>query len=335
MGMGLINNLLSKLSETEMRVGDAITEYRLGLFKPFNGLLENISLPDGFDKDRIKIFWPSIYGWGLEHKWFIPLLSEFRRNFDVELKPIPYYENALIFEIQIDDQTYPIAIDRFDKTEINEKCISKVAVYFKMQFSSQGYAQENVLPGGFIPAHSSVYLNLQSLRDLRAQCNFRYDSYGRFGNRFAKTIRGQAMGKLTNQREFIHQGGMGRVRYQRSLAEVAQSKVCVDLPGNGPLCFRLIDYFAVGSCIVAYPHQANFPVPLVPGKHIVYCKEDLSDLIELCHYYATHDDERETIASNARTYFDEHLCRPRLASYYINSILAQTQNVTYTSQSQE
>jgi spore maturation protein CgeB len=78
---------------------------------------------------------------------------------------------------------------------------------------------------------------------------------------------------------------------------------------------------AIGSCVIAYPHKARLNVPLIDRKHIVYCKEDFSDLIDLCEYYLTHDDEREQIARNAREFFDLNLHKDNLVRYYLRTCL--------------
>lgn len=315
-------------SQTIMKLDDHITEARIRRFKPFPGLIEPLRLIDNFDASRITIYWPSRYGWGMTQKWLTPILNEFRRHFKVVFKPIPHYDGAVVIEVGIDGQVYPVAIDRFDLVQVNHECAANMTIYFKMQFALAGYREKNIVPGGFIPARSSAYLNLKRLRQLRDHQDFSFDVYGRFGKRFAKILRGQAVDLLCEQTVFAYQGGLGRVSYQESLEEVSRSKVCVDLPGQGPLCFRLIDYLAVGACVVAYPHQARLPVPLEHGKHIVYCREDMSDLVDLCRYYCDHAAEREAIAQNARSYFDRYLCRPQLASYYINAILALTGHVS-------
>ena len=319
--MGILKQSEIELKASWMQIRDSINEIRLTDSKT-DGLLTNfLNLPHNLDPQRICIIWPSEYGWSLVHKWVFPLLSEFKRNFAVKFKPLPKYCNVIYFEVEINGKTYPFAIDTYDKVEINKKCASKAKTYFKMQYATEGYSFNNIVPGGFVPANSSIYLHLNKVRKIRNSQSFIYEVYGRFGSRFAKTIRRQATEKLAAQNKFSYEGGIGRVSYKKSLYEIAASKVCVDLPGHGPLCFRLIDYLAVGSCIVAYPHKAKLPVPLTPGKEIVYCQEDLSDLNDICEYYINHDREREEIARASRAYFDTHLRRPVLASYYINTII--------------
>ncbi len=310
-----------QLKANWMRANDLVTEARLTSAKTSGSLANKINLPEGFTPQQIRIFWPSSYPWPLTHKWLFPLLSEFRRNFVVNFKSMPTYENAIFIEVEVDGKIYPIAIDAFDKVEINERCAAEVMVYFKMQYATEGYAASNIVPGGFIPAYSNIYCYLDQVRKIRDRQTYLYDAYGRFGGRFAKNIRGQAVEKLSSQTQFSYQGGIGRVSYKESLFEVARSKVCIDLPGYGPLCFRLIDYLAVGACIIAYPHQAKLPVPLTPGQEIIYCREDLSDLNDLCEFYINNDKERESVAQAARAYFDTYLSRPNLASYYVNTVL--------------
>jgi spore maturation protein CgeB len=126
---------------------------------------------------------------------------------------------------------------------------------------------------------------------------------------------------LQNQRRFHYEGSLQIVRHSQSLHESAQAKVCIDLPGNGDFCFRLIDYLGIGACVVAAPHGTLLHVPLEEGKHIVYAKEDLSDLVELCQYYLEHEEQRSAIARASRDFFDRYLHRDQLAGYYLSKCL--------------
>src|SRR5690606_4568761 len=133
-----------------------------------------------------------------------------------------------------------------DSVSLDPARAREVAVYFKLQHRKGGYGIDNVVPGGYVPASSEIYGYLPYLRALRDRRRFRQDVAGRFGLQAAADVRRRAMGALAAQTRLSYGGG-AKLRYSRSLVEIATSRVCVDLPGNGPLCFRLVDYLAVGA----------------------------------------------------------------------------------------
>ena len=108
--------------------------------------------------------------------------------------------------------------------------------------------------------------------------------------------------------------------YRKYLFEIPRAKVCVDMPGGGDLCTRLIDYLAVGSCIVKPPPSSRLPIRPMDGIHVVYCASDLSDLGDVCAQLIRDDEEREAIARNARDFFDRYLHRRQLADRYLSAI---------------
>lgn len=72
------------------------------------------------------------------------------------------------------------------------------------------------------------------------------------------------------------------ISYPGCLKEIARARICIDLPGNGPICHRQIDYLAVGACVIGPKPPVALPVELRDGEEIVYAKPDLSDLLERC-----------------------------------------------------
>jgi hypothetical protein len=113
-------------------------------------------------------------------------------------------------------------------------------------------------------------------------------------------------------------GGQTKVRYGSFLREVARSRICIDLPSYSPITFRLIDYLAIGCCVIGPPHQSRLHVPLEDRVHVVYCKPDYSDLEELCVHYLSHDVERRRLVEASRRFFDTYLRREQLAAYYLS-----------------
>jgi hypothetical protein len=265
------------------------------------------------------ILWPTEYEWAPAHQWVDGLLHEFHRSAVVERVPIPQpYPGIVVFHVRRERFDHAIAIDYSDYSILNEECAAECVLYFKMQFDKDGYGRDHVVPGGFVPRSADIYSYLSRLRAARDEQSFRYDVYGRFGRDFATEIRAKAAEILQNQNRFQYEGGLSKVRYSRSLREITRARLCIDLPGNGAFCFRLVDYLAVGACVISYPHRNRLPLPLVDRKHIVYCRADLSDLSDLCEQYLQDEAERERICRASREYFDAHLHRRCLARYYLD-----------------
>lgn len=268
----------------------------------------------------LRIRWPNKYQWDAASDWVDVLKSGFRRHVRIEIVdniPQPY-KGTVVFQIAIGNTYRDVAIGYSDYMPIDDLCAKSCDLYFKMQYDRNGYGCDHVVPGGYVPDGKRLYFQLARLRRVRDTRDFRFDVNGRFGLNYAREIREKAVNILTDQKAFSFEGGMKTVSYSEFLKEVARSKVCIDLPGLGDFCFRLMNYLAVGACVIAYPHRTSLHIPLIDRKHIVYCKEDFSDLAELCEYYLENDDEREQIAQNAREFFDLYLHKDNLVKYYLH-----------------
>ncbi len=271
----------------------------------------------------VSIRWPIKYEWDAASDWVEFLKAGFKRYVTVDLVDdiAQAYKGTVVFEIVISGRPRLVAVGYSDYLPIDEDCARQCDLYFKMQYDANGYAAPNVVPGGYVADGKRLYRRLNKLRKLRDQRAYSNDVTGRFGLAYAREIREKATGMLIAQHRFGFEGGMNPIAYAEFLNEIAHSRICIDLPGLGPFCFRLINYLAIGSCVVAYPHTAQMHVPLVDRRHIVYCKPDMSDLVELCEYYLAHDDEREQIALNARDFFDRYLHKENLVRYYLRTCL--------------
>jgi Glycosyl transferases group 1 len=276
------------------------------------------------DLERVEIRWPTVYEDAI-HARFEPILRDnFRQLVTVVPVTLPQpYPGITMFQFTYDGHVHDIVLDLWDDVSVNAEAERRCSVYFKLQHLAEGYGSEKVVPGGFIQHRARLEQFLPRLRRIRAAQDFRYDAYGRFGLQFATDIRSAGVRLLSEQDAFAYEGGMRKVRFGEALREVARSKVCVDLPGNGPFCYRLIDYLAIGSCVIAARHDTVLHVPLVDRRDIVYAQPDLSDLVELCDYYVHHDAEREEIARHSREFYDRHLAWRQLAAYYLHTCLTR------------
>ena len=265
--------------------------------------------------------------------WAEQILTGLRANgARIEYRDIPQHPSTpfhvLLAEIDAGHGTHAVAFDLDDWPEVVEPIAEDALLYFKIQYARNGYRQANVVPGGYHLANNIAYRYLPLLRALRSRRRFRYDVYGRFGLRYGgMEIRRRAFELLRAHPEFRFEGSLFRYPggpddypYRRYLFEIPYAKVCIDMPGAGDLCTRLVDYLAVGACVVGPPPYTRLPIRLVDGVHVVHCAPDLSDLGAICAELVRDDAERERIARNARDFFDRYLHRRRLAAYYLEQI---------------
>jgi hypothetical protein len=234
------------------------------------------------------------------------------------------YPSIVLLEVLLDGKRHEVAIDQRDFLDIDEKCADRCLVYFKRQFAVGGYPEANVVPGGYVPLKQQTLH--RHLAQLRRETRASHDVYAKFSLAYSPEVRGRVLDLLKQQTRFSFTGGSRLSMYTEYLRDIRRSRVCVDVPGVGPLSYRLVEYLAVGSCIVSYPHEAQLHVPLVDRKHVVYVKRDLSDLVDLCDHYLNNPVERRELAENARRYFDKYLHRDQLAAYHLHSILARLPN---------
>jgi hypothetical protein len=219
------------------------------------------------------------------------------------------------------ERTLSFAIDFFDEPVVDADVAAEVDLYFKLQFIRGGYPQPNVVPGGYVQPRTEPHDHFCRLRKYGA-AHPGDRVYGRFGATYGEGPRRRAVELLEGRPALGYRGGMGIVPYVQSLQEAAAAAVCVDLPGRGPFCYRLVDYFAVGACVVAAPHPTRMPVELEDRVNIVLAREDLSDLPDLCEWLLEDEPARRRIGAAAGEYFDRHLHYLPLAGLYLRSIAA-------------
>jgi len=227
------------------------------------------------------------------------------------------FAGLVICGLELRGLMHYMALDYYDFPHVNEAAAAKVEAYFKLQFRVEGYAARNVLPGGYVSGGSVLYRHWCRLRSLHNSRPPQADVFGRFGLRFSTDIRQRAIEILSADPRFTFSGGVRRTEQSRYLREMALARVCIDLPGQGPFCYRLVEAMAMGCCVVGPPHAARLPVPLQNGVEIAYCAPDLSDLRDVCWRYVSDEQARRAVGSRAAAYFDRHLHPIRLAERYL------------------
>lgn len=273
------------------------------------------------DRARLTVRWPRVYQWSEADTWVGPIRHGMSRLVAVIPDEIPQLHRGIVaIKVELDGVPHDVIIDYSDYPDCDSELLDRAALYFKMQCPPD--AHPRAIPGGFVTASDQIYRFLPRLRALRDRRAFTHDVYGRFSIGYATDTRRKAIALLSDQHRFSYEGGAKMNSYPGYLKEIARARICIDLPGNGALCFRQIDYLAVGACVIGPKPAVALPVELRDGEEIVYTKPDLSDLLDRCEQYLSDDGGREWIAANARAYFDRCLDRNQLGAYYLSTVLS-------------
>jgi hypothetical protein len=270
----------------------------------------------------IAVRWPSRYREQVAESFVEPIKDGLAAIATLTAADIEQpYDGIALIEVDIGGDRRRVAIDYSDLTLVNARCAADVDTYFKFQCLREGYAEiANVRPGGYVASSAFVYANWCRLRSLRRRAAASSDVFGRFGLRWGAEVREAAVRLLEAAPDIAFSGGTRFTQHGRYMREMARSKVCVDMPGQGPFCCRMVDGMAMGCCVVARRQSTVLPVDLRDGVEIVYCRDDLSDLVDLCRAYALDERLRSPIEAAAARYFDEHLHPVRLAEHYLRTL---------------
>jgi glycosyltransferase involved in cell wall biosynthesis len=268
------------------------------------------------------VHWPTAYEHRNAARFVEPIRAALGRLAPLRATAIEQpVAGLVIFGLECAGEIHRVALDYFDIDAISEVALDTVDVYFKMQFRESGYDAPNVFPGGYVAGAGPLYRHWCRLRRLRAAGASSSDVFGRFGLHGSE-LRGRAIEILAADGRFRFVGGGRPAEQLRYLREMARARVCIDLPGRGPFCYRLVEAMALGCCVVAVPHRARLPVRLAADVEIAYCAPDLSDLADVCLRYVEDADARDALGSAAAAYFDRNLHPLRLARYYLDTTVA-------------
>ena len=145
--------------------------------------------------------------------------------------------------------------------------------------------------------------------------------YGRFGAaREKQDVRSDAISLLQTQDRFRFQGGARAVWWGEYVDEMCDARLCLDLPGRGEFCYRLIEYLAVGACVIGPELQTEMPVPLESGMHLVRVPRNLDRLVDECERLLGDSGRRNAISAAAEDYFDRYLALEQLGAYYVDTL---------------
>ncbi|MGB3751738.1 MAG: glycosyltransferase, partial [Arcobacteraceae bacterium] len=90
------------------------------------------------------------------------------------------------------------------------------------------------------------------------------------------------------------------------LQELSACKIGLNLRGAGWDTLRFWELSALGSFMISQKLNIKIENGFTNNKNIIYCEDDISDLVELCDYYLKHENKRIKIAQNAKKHIYEH-----------------------------
>jgi hypothetical protein len=271
---------------------------------------------------RVSITWPSRYQWAHAAGFTETVKTALARLGVLRVEPTSQvHPGVVMLSCLVDGRAIMVALEYSDNHDfINEQALADCSLYIKFQFREKGYPDSRIIRGGYPVTGLDYYRYYRAFRK-RYVGGRRIDVLGRFGYRFQEELRRKAVEMLSAAPDIDFVGRGPRVRYSRFLREAASARLCLDLPGNGPFTFRVPEFLGLGSCMIAPRYTTALHEPLVPGVHYVAIADDLSDLLDSCRYYLSHDHEREKIAIAGREFFDRYLHCDHLAAYYVRNIL--------------
>jgi glycosyltransferase involved in cell wall biosynthesis len=216
-----------------------------------------------------------------------------------------------LFEVHVGKTVVRCAYDYSDYPLVSEDILAQVDIYFKKSVSPQVNLPK-VVSLGFYAKNPRLLARARSIY-LKRRPDKRFGVYGRFGSwTDSQPYRRTLVNRLRNSAvDFT--GGFGTVIYPAYLRELMQSKIAVDVPGQAPASPRLVEAMALGALVVCAKPACVFPEQIIDGVHYVSFKEDISNVVEICHALLADDERRQRIAQDAMLFFDRNFSPESMA----------------------
>jgi len=140
-------------------------------------------------------------------------------------------------------------------------------------------------------------------------------------------IRTQALGLLEDRFDCRANGstkGQTFRKYKRKgnayILELSASKIACNFRGVGWDTLRYWEIPGVQTLMISGRPGIIIPDNFKHEEHVIFCKDDLSDLIDKANYFLTHDKEREEIATRAFEYVNTHHTHVARARYFLQHL---------------
>ncbi|MFV2004044.1 MAG: glycosyltransferase [Gammaproteobacteria bacterium] len=101
------------------------------------------------------------------------------------------------------------------------------------------------------------------------------------------------------------------------LKDLGRSRISCNFRGVGWDTLRYWEIPAVGALMVSQKPGIDIPDNFVHGEHVVFCKDDLSDLTGLIDYHLSHRDEAAEMTAEANRHLLKHHTHIKRAEFLI------------------
>ena len=104
------------------------------------------------------------------------------------------------------------------------------------------------------------------------------------------------------------------------LEELSRCKITLNFRGAGWDTLRYWEVPAIGRMMLSQKPQIVIPNNLKHEESVVFCRDDLSDLLERCTYYLKNEKKREAIAEKAKKHILQYHTDVKRAEYILSNI---------------
>jgi hypothetical protein len=233
----------------------------------------------------------------------------------------PYDIRGEIIAVELSGKRIDVAIDHSDYSAISSEVLDQVTLMFKSSVAPDE-RRSNIVPSVLLSNNAQVlaaarFLQLRSPRTTKGGA----DVYGRFGSwTDAQSFREQIVDRLQKSSLNFNVGFDHFKPYAPYLQDIRRAQLCVEVPGQGPVSYRLMEGMALGIPVVAAKPKVQFPTELIENTHYLRIRDDASDVVEVCETALRNPELRAAIAQSAAHYFDLNLSIEAAARRILRSL---------------
>ena len=209
-------------------------------------------------------------------------------------------------------------LESYSRPDLREKVLSKrkINFIFKREYLIDTEYDDNIFP---LP----MCFNYDRMPKM--DYNLKYDVS--FWAVESHQIRKDALDLLENKFDCKKNGterNQKFSKYKRKgdeyLRELGRCKIVLNFRGGGWDTMRYWETPAIGRFMISQKPGIVIPNNYRDKKEVIFCKDDLSDLEELCEYYLKNESKREKIAKNAIEYSKQYHTDEKRIDYIFSKI---------------